>query len=62
MEIEDRDLVGVEYPGCVKNVDNMIKTLGGLTNLSKVVGIEKSKRMKQKKINNLKKMKFTIDI
>lgn len=38
MEIEDRDLVGVEYPGCVKNVDNMIKTLGGLTNISKVVG------------------------
>lgn len=37
MEIEDRDLVGVEYPGCVKNVDNMIKTLGGLTNISKVV-------------------------
>lgn len=40
MEIEDRDFVGVEYPGCVKNVDNMVKTLGGLTNISKVVGIE----------------------
>lgn len=37
MEIEDRDLVGVEYPGRVENVDNMIKTLGGLTNISKVV-------------------------
>lgn len=37
MEIEDRELVGVEYPGRVVNVDNMIKTLGGLTNLSKVV-------------------------
>lgn len=39
MEIEDRDLVGVEYPGRVENVDNMIKTLGGLTNFSKVVNI-----------------------
>lgn len=37
MEIEDIDLVGVEYPGRVENVDNMIKTLGGLTNISKVV-------------------------
>lgn len=37
MEIEDRDLVGIEYPGRVENVDNMIKTLGGLTNISKVV-------------------------
>lgn len=42
MDIEDRDLVGVEYPGCVKNVDNMIKTLGGLTNISKVVCIKQS--------------------
>lgn len=39
MEIEDRDLVGIEYPGRVVNVDNMIRTLGGLTNISKVVGI-----------------------
>lgn len=37
MEIEDRDLVGIEYPGRVENVDNMVKTLGGLTNISKVV-------------------------
>lgn len=37
MEIEDRDLVGVEYPGRVENVENMVKTLGGLTNISKVV-------------------------
>lgn len=42
MEIEDRNLVGVEYPGCVKNVDNMIKTLGGLTNISKVVCTNKN--------------------
>lgn len=37
MEIEDRDLVGVEYPGRVLNPDKMVKTLGGLTNISKVV-------------------------
>lgn len=37
MEIEDRDLVGVEYPGRVVNPDNMIKTLGGLNNISRVV-------------------------
>lgn len=37
MEIEDRDLIGLEYPGRVENVDNMVKTIGGLTNLSKVV-------------------------
>lgn len=37
MDVEDRDLVGIEYPGRVENVDNMIKTIGGLTNLSKVV-------------------------
>lgn len=37
MEIEDRNLVGVEYPGRVENVDNMVRTLGGLTNISKVV-------------------------
>lgn len=52
MEIEDRDLVGVEYPGCVKNVDNMIKTLGGLTNISKVVCIKQSK-MTEKKVFGL---------
>lgn len=37
MEFEDKDLVGVEYPGRVVNADNMIRTLGGLTNISKVV-------------------------
>lgn len=37
MEIEDRDLIGVEYPGRVENIDNMVKTLGGLNNISKVV-------------------------
>lgn len=40
MDIEDRNLVGIEYPGRVENVDNMIKTIGGLTNLSKVVCIQ----------------------
>lgn len=39
MEIEDRDLVGIEYPGRVVNVDNMVKTLGGLTNISKIVSV-----------------------
>lgn len=37
MDIEDRNLIGIEYPGRVENVDNMIKTIGGLTNFSKVV-------------------------
>lgn len=46
METEDgRDLVGVEYPGCVKNVDNMVKTLGGLTNISKVICNMDKKRL-----------------
>lgn len=40
MDIEDRNLVGIEYPGRVENVDNMIKTIGGLTNFSKVVRIQ----------------------
>lgn len=34
---EERKLIAVEYPGEVKNIDNMIRTLGGLTNISKVV-------------------------
>ncbi|XP_055315965.1 general transcription factor 3C polypeptide 5 [Sitodiplosis mosellana] len=45
MEIEDRDLVGVEYPGRVVNPDNMVKTLGGLTNISKVVCNMDKKRL-----------------
>lgn len=34
---EEKDLVAVEYPGRVQSVDNMIRSLGGLRNLSKVV-------------------------
>lgn len=37
VEVVDRNFVAVEYPGRVENVDNMIRTLGGLTNISKVV-------------------------
>lgn len=33
---QDRDLVCVEYPGIVKNIDTVIKTLGGMSNISKV--------------------------
>lgn len=29
-------LVAIEYPGVVQNENNMIKTLGGLPNISKV--------------------------
>lgn len=29
-------LVAIEYPGIVKNVDYMVKTLGGIENISKV--------------------------
>ncbi|XP_031623492.1 general transcription factor 3C polypeptide 5-like [Contarinia nasturtii] len=45
MEIEDRNLVGVEYPGRVENADNMVKTLGGLTNISKVICNMDKKRL-----------------
>lgn len=33
----NRKLVCIEYPGLVKNEDNMIKTLGGLNKLSEVM-------------------------
>lgn len=32
----NKKLVAIEYPGLVENKDNMIKTLGGLSNISKV--------------------------
>lgn len=32
----DRKLVGIEYPGDVRNPDAMIRTLGGIVNISKV--------------------------
>lgn len=34
---QEKELIGMEYPGRVINIDNMIKSLGGLTNVSKVV-------------------------
>lgn len=37
MDLNYPDLVGLEYPGRVENVDNMLKTLGGVNNISKVV-------------------------
>lgn len=33
----NRKLVCIEYPGLVKNEENMIKTLGGLNKLSEVI-------------------------
>lgn len=32
----EKELVCVEYPGIVKNVDNAIRTLGGIENISMV--------------------------
>lgn len=32
-----QEILAIEYPGIVKNVDYMLETLGGLTNISKVV-------------------------
>lgn len=43
--MEERNLIGVEYPGRVENVDNMIRSLGGLTNISKVVCNMDKKRL-----------------
>lgn len=37
MELNSAELIGLEYPGRVENVDNMLKTLGGLNTISKVV-------------------------
>lgn len=34
---EDKNLIAVQYPGRVENDENMIRSLGGLTNISKVV-------------------------
>lgn len=34
---QGKELIAMEYPGRVLNVDNMIRSLGGLTNISKVV-------------------------
>lgn len=39
VDIVDNDLLCVEYPGRVENADNAVRTLGGLTNISKVVNI-----------------------
>lgn len=36
LENIDREFVAIEYPGLVENQDNMIETLGGLFNISKV--------------------------
>lgn len=33
----NRKLVCIEYPGLVKNDENMVKTLGGLNKLSEVI-------------------------
>lgn len=33
----NKRLVCIEYPGLVKNEENMIKTLGGLNKLSEVI-------------------------
>lgn len=33
----EQKLILVEYPGVVKNMDNMIKTLGGINQISEVL-------------------------
>lgn len=43
--MDERNLIGIEYPGRVENVDNMIRSLGGLTNISKVVCNMDKKRL-----------------
>lgn len=43
----DRKLVGVEYPGDIRNADEMIKTLGGIVNISKVCTISSAKYPKR---------------
>lgn len=35
----DKKIVAIEYPGDVRNPDEMIKTLGGIVNISKVCTI-----------------------
>lgn len=40
------ELIGIEYPGRVENVDNMIETLGGIQELSK--GLEEKQRLQLK--------------
>lgn len=40
MDFSFPELIGLEYPGRVENADNMLKTLGGLNNISKVVNSE----------------------
>lgn len=35
-----KKLVRVEYPGIVKNVDNMLATLGGINGISEVINEE----------------------
>lgn len=42
LEHINRNILGIEYPGIVKNDDYMLKTLGGLTNISKVVSIDQT--------------------
>lgn len=43
---EISELVGVEYPGKVENVDKMIETLGGIQELSK--GFEEKQKLQLK--------------
>lgn len=40
----EKELIAMEYPGRVLNIDNMIKSLGGLANISKVVSYNRKKR------------------
>lgn len=46
-------LIRVEYPGIVKNVDNMLATLGGITAVSEVGKITTSFSFDQKLVGKL---------